>query len=616
MRDNVLSIPQLDIASSRLQVSGLGRIMLNPAHDSTLTFHFTDSSVNPYFQYLAPGIAAKVSQYTRLRVGGLLQVQGPLTQAASPDTPLVLTAAIDDAQLVFLTTATSGASVNYELRNDGEIRLTLAGSDFTIGRLVLTGTDTKLSLTGTIPATGASMNVQATGSANMAILQGFFPSLISSGAASVSASVAGDRANPQVTGQADIVDGRLRYRSFPHGLEAINGPITFDATGIRAGRFDADGSLADPLRGRMGGGDVTIGGVIGLNGLVPEQFNLTAVGHNVRLRYPAGFASTVEANLSLTGPLSGPTLGGTVTVLRSAYQQEINSDTALLGLAAVGGGVSAPAAPGLAVGPAEPAFPLKFDIRLDAPGTLAIDSRDAQVFGSANLSISGTYDTLSILGQVLIDRGRIFFNGNRYTVSRGTIFFSNPSKFDPFFDVEFETRMRDLYQTYNVTIRITGTSDKLNPTFTSDPFLPTYDLLSLLLGERPDVGDAEVRSIRSEQLSQQQVMRTAAAQLLTMPLSSRVNSVVQRTVPCDTFSIVPLLGNSAALDQLSPGARITCGKRIANNVFLTYSRALNQTVVQNEIVLLEYEQSERVSWILSRNEDRTYALDFRLRHVF
>ena len=82
-----------------------------------------------------------------------------------------MTATIDDAQLVFLTTATSGASVNYELQNDGEVRLRLDGSDFTISRLVLTGTDTRLSLEGNLPSTGA-MNLTATGSANLAILAG------------------------------------------------------------------------------------------------------------------------------------------------------------------------------------------------------------------------------------------------------------------------------------------------------------------------------------------------------------------------------------------------------------------------------------------------------------
>jgi hypothetical protein len=49
-------------------------------------------------------------------------------------------------------------------------------------------------------------------------------------------------------------------------------------------------------------------------------------------------------------------------------------------------------------------------------------------------------------------------------------------------------------------------------------------------------------------------------------------------------------------------------------VFLTYSRTLN--AAQEEIILLEYDQSDRLSWVLSRNEDRTFALDFRLRYVF
>jgi hypothetical protein len=36
----------------------------------------------------------------------------------------------------------------------------------------------------------------------------------------------------------------------------------------------------------------------------------------------------------------------------------------------------------------------------------------------------------------------------------------------------------------------------------------------------------------------------------------------------------------------------------------------------DQIVMLEYDQTDRFSWILSRNEDSTYALDVRVRHVF
>ena len=37
---------------------------------------------------------------------------------------------------------------------------------------------------------------------------------------------------------------------------------------------------------------------------------------------------------------------------------------------------------------------------------------------------------------------------------------------------------------------------------------------------------------------------------------------------------------------------------------------------RDQVILLEYDQTDRFSWILSRNEDRTYALDVRVRHVF
>ena len=40
------------------------------------------------------------------------------------------------------------------------------------------------------------------------------------------------------------------------------------------------------------------------------------------------------------------------------------------------------------------------------------------------------------------------------------------------------------------------------------------------------------------------------------------------------------------------------------------------TSINDQIVLLEYDASERVSWMLSRNEDsQTYALEFRVRHT-
>ena len=45
-------------------------------------------------------------------------------------------------------------------------------------------------------------------------------------------------------------------------------------------------------------------------------------------------------------------------------------------------------------------------------------------------------------GRAEIERGDVIFEGNRYLVTRGTIDFFNPSRIEPFFDIEAETRVR------------------------------------------------------------------------------------------------------------------------------------------------------------------------------
>jgi hypothetical protein len=40
------------------------------------------------------------------------------------------------------------------------------------------------------------------------------------------------------------------------------------------------------------------------------------------------------------------------------------------------------------------------------------------------------------------------------------------------------------------------------------------------------------------------------------------------------------------------------------------------TSINDQIVLLEYDESDRLSWILSRNEDQSYAIEVRVRHSF
>ena len=92
------------------------------------------------------------------------------------------------------------------------------------------------------------------------------------------------------------------------------------------------------------------------------------------------------------------------------------------------------------------------------------------------------------------------FEGRRYLVTHGTIDFTNPTRIEPFFDVEAETSVRVPGQTYRVTVALAGTSEQLQPTLNSDPPLPTADVLALLFSDvqrtgTQDIG-AELRALR------------------------------------------------------------------------------------------------------------------------
>jgi autotransporter translocation and assembly factor TamB len=202
-------------------------------------------------------------------------------------------------------------------------------------------------------------------------------------------------------------------------------------------------------------------------------------------------------------------------------------------------------------------------------------------------------------------------------VTRGTIDFTNPTRIEPFFDVAAETNVRVPGQTYRVTVSVAGTTSKMAPTVGSDPPLPTADVLALLFGDPRRTQNTELRALQNPNERQTDILAARATQALTSPISSEVGRVVQQAFGIDTFQLSPSLLNPTSQQsaRLNPAVGVTIAKRISDRAYLTYSRSLN-SAVYDQIILLEYDATDRLSWLLSRNEDQTYALEFRVRHAF
>jgi hypothetical protein len=581
IRNTTLAV-ELEAASPRLAVSGAGRIALTDESDADLTFRFTETSLDPYVRIFQPSL----SPFTTAVVSGSLRIAGELSNAEH----LLLDATVDSLQLRLF---------DYQLQNNGPIRLGLQDQVARIAQMRLVGEDTRLDVSGTIGLLDRQVALHATGDANVGILQGFFRDIRSAGQADLVADVKGTIDRPVLSGSASIAGGRVRHFALPHSLDAVNGRITFDAGGARL----------DGLTARLGGGLVRFGGRLGLSGPGGGEFNLTASGEDMRLRYPEGFRSLVDADLALRGRFDAPILSGALLIKSSVLSRRFEATSNFLELAGRATPVAAASAPSN--------LPLRFDVRVVAPSTLRIDNNVARIVSSADLTLRGTYDKPLLFGRAEIERGEILFEGKRLLVTRGTIDFSNPTKIEPFFDFEAETRARAPGQTYRITASISGTLARFQWALNSDPPLPTVDVLSLLLGNTAPT-DPELAQLRTPQQTQQQLLQARAAQLLVSPLSAGVGRVVEQTFGIDTFQITPSLNDpSQQSSRFNPGARLTIGKRISTRAYLTFSQSLTpQSTSRDQIILLEYDQTDRLSWLVSQNEDRTYALEVRVRHAF
>ena len=581
VRDTTLTL-EVEAASPRLSVSGTGRIALTEQSDAELTFRFTETSLDPYVRVFRPAL----SPFTTAIVSGSVRVAGELENVEH----LVVDGTLDDVRLRLF---------DYELRNDGAIRLLLDRQVARIAAMRLVGENTRLEVSGTIDLGEQALDVHSTGAADLAILQGFFRDIRTSGQADLQADVRGTLAQPVISGSATIAGGRIRHFSLPHSLDAVNGRMAFDAGGIRL----------DGLTARLGGGLVRFGGRIGLSGFTPGEIDITAAGEDMRLRYPEGFRSVIDADLALRGTSESAVLSGGVLVKSSVLSRRLEVTGNFLEFAGRASPVAVPETPG--------AVPLRFDVRVVAPSTLRIENNVARISSSADLTLRGTYDRPLVFGRAEIDRGEIVFEGKRYIVTRGTVDFSNPTRIEPFFDVEAETRVRVPGQTYRVTMSAVGTLARFQYALNSDPPLPNVDVLSLLLSNTAPV-DPELAQLRSPEIAEQQLLQARAAQLLVSPISAGVGRVVEQTFGVDSFQISPSLNDpTQQSSRFNPGARLTIGKRISTRAYLTFSQSLTpQSTSRDQIILLEYDQNDRLSWLLSQNEDRTYALEVRVRHAY
>ena len=249
---------------------------------------------------------------------------------------------------------------------------------------------------------------------------------------------------PLPQGRFQVANGALSYAGLPSGLSELNGSLLFTRDHVHI----------ETLTARTGGGTLDLRG--DANYVKPQlNFNLTAAGKDVRLRYPPGVSSTANTELHWIGSRSASTVSGEISITKiavtpgfdfSAYLERSRQFSTLTVANS-------------------PLNNVKLDIHVQTAPELQMRTAIARLSGDADLRLRGSVARPAVLGRVDILEGKATFHGIRFTLERGDITFANPVAIEPQLNLQASSHVRN----YDLNITVTGTPDRLNINYRSEP---------------------------------------------------------------------------------------------------------------------------------------------------
>jgi len=421
------------------------------------------------------------------------------------------------------------------------------------------------------------------GSMNLIVLQLLNPDLVARGNATVQASVRGSIQDPQVSGRMDLKNASLYLGDLPNGVDNANGAVVFDRNRATIERLSAE----------TGGGKVDITGFIGFGSTL--VYRLQAVAEKVRVRYPEDVSVTFNATLALNGTSDSSTVSGTMTLVRASFTPR--ADLAQV-LAQAARPVPAPASSEYIRG-------MQFDVHLESDPNFELQtSLTRNLEAEVDLRLRGTPLRPALVGTASVNAGEAEIFGNRYTVNRGDIRFVNPVRIDPILDMDLETKARGV----TVNIAVSGTMQKLNVNYSSDPPMQPREIIALLaVGRTP----TDAQGLSSGQSSTSSTsLSEAGGGLIGQAISAQLSSRLQRFFGASRVKIDP---TTTGVEYL-PQARLILEQQVSKDITLTYITNLNRT--QEQIVQVEWDFGRQWSAIAVREANGLFGIDFQYRKRF
>ncbi|HYM77844.1 MAG TPA: translocation/assembly module TamB domain-containing protein [Candidatus Dormibacteraeota bacterium] len=484
-----------------------------------------------------------------------------------------------------LTGNLSDVTVDVEyakLHNQDPVRFTYAQRTLRIDQTHMVGEGTDVTGHGAVYYDeDHRLDFSADGQLDLKLLGSLDPDLTASGQATVHLTVAGTVKDPLPQGTIQVKNAAANYAGLPSGVSEMNGTLTFTRDHIHI----------EQLTARTGGGTLDLKGDA-TNFNQQLSFNVTAVGKDVRLRYPPGVSSTATAELHWIGTRSSSTVSGDVLVTKLAVTPGFDFGSYLERSRQSSAITSANS----------PLYNIKLDVAVRTAPELQMKTAVARLSGDADLRLRGSAARPSVLGRADILEGDATFNGIKFRLERGDITFANPVAIEPQVNLQATTHVRN----YDLDVTVTGTPDRLNVNYRSEPPLPKSDIIALLA-----LGRTSEESEQLQQQSGQGMFNDEATNLIiNQAINSTVSSRMEKLFGVSRIKIDPQ-GLTTETNPTARGPQITIEQEFANNLSLSYSTNVSQS--SQQIIQGEYYINRNVSVLGTRDQNGVVSFDVRVR---
>ncbi len=521
-------------------------------------------------------------------VEGEATISGPLNQLSSMKADVTLST----VQLNASPSARPVTGVLLQdlvLRNAQPVHILATPSSIDFGRVSFIAKDTTLDATGRLILNSKNpWDVAIQGRINFSILQLFNPDLLGAGATAVNVTVRGPLTEPQVEGRVELQNASLFLRDVPNGVDNANGLIL----------FDRNRATVQNLSGKSGGGDISFesGSFLGFRGSA-LVYRLQATARNVRYRSPDGISVTADGSLALVGTSESSVLSGSVSLTRAVFNPRTDVGDLLVSTTA-----PVPAAPN------EYLQGLQLDVRVLTQHTLEVEtSLTRNIQADADLRVRGTPERPILLGHVTVNSGQIEFFGNKYSINRGEVTFNNPAKIEPVINMDLSTQVRGI----TVDVSFSGSLNKLNFSYRSDPPLEASDIVALLaVGRTPSTVGPLATSQATTNVNNSYLGLAAGSDSLLSQAIAPNSGRLQKFFGVSHIKIDPQLTDVTIVPQ----ARLTMEQQVSSAVTLTY--ITNLAVTNQQIVRVEWDFSRKWSAVALRDENGAFSIDFQYRKRF